>query len=203
MRVAEGWLARRRGQLKVTGTLLLTACFGFFLCDGKAFSQDGQEGPTGEELTELMIERARKDNEHQGEEVSRELRSIIIDKGAIAEETHQRMIGLRERGNPHIRKGLRLQEIEENPERIRVDTEKMREERIRMVQGGQTPRASEYRVVSRKVKVPQPAIEKVSTPDEPDEETPAGFPWVATGFAVAILLGVFGAMRWLQVKSVQ
>ena len=182
-------------------TLLLTVAFWAFLCAGKAASQDAPIAPTDEDLTKLLLERAENDRVQHGEKISPELRSKIINKGRIAEEAHNRLIGLRERGNPHIRRGLRLQEIEENPERVRVDTKKMREERIRMIRDRESPRASEYRVVSREVRTPQPAIQKPKVEESPEEEAPVGFPWMASALAVGILVGVFGAFRWLQVRS--
>jgi hypothetical protein len=188
---------------KYNEKLLLTIAFWAFLCCDKVASQDAKAVPTSDDLTHLLLERARKDREHHGEEISPELRSTIIDKERIAEEAHDRLVGLRERGNPHIRRGLRLHDIEENPERIRVDTKKMREERIRMIRDRQSPQPSEYRVVSREVNTPQPTTEVAKVDEAPDEVTPEGFPWVASVLGVGMLVGVIGGLglRWLQARS--
>jgi len=58
----------------------------------------------------------------------------LIDKGRIAEETYARLLGLREAGNPHIREGLEIGRIEEEPERTEVDMERLHEEAIRQVE---------------------------------------------------------------------
>ncbi len=61
-----------------------------------------------------------------------ELRALIINKPKIAEDTLQRVVGLREAGNPHIQtgEGLLLPGMMDVPELSRVDVEKLREERI-------------------------------------------------------------------------
>ncbi len=60
------------------------------------------------------------------------MRATIINKPKIAEDTLQRAVGLREAGNPHIQRGdgLLLSEMKDVPELSRVDTEKLRQERI-------------------------------------------------------------------------
>ncbi len=62
------------------------------------------------------------------------VKHLLLDKSKIARETHQRLEGLRQAGNPHIRRGLKLDTLQEDPKRSRVDLEKLREQRIRMIE---------------------------------------------------------------------
>src|SRR3989442_3758721 len=57
------------------------------------------------------IEDARKSTD----ELPQELKSIIIDKPKIAEESAKRAVGLREAGNPHIPSELLLSHIQDDP----------------------------------------------------------------------------------------
>jgi hypothetical protein len=61
-------------------------------------------------------------------------KEALIDKPWIASQTWERLVGLREEGNPHIRRGLLLSNIEDDPQRSQVDLEKLREERIRQIE---------------------------------------------------------------------
>ncbi len=72
--------------------------------------------------------------ETSDDELSPEIRETIIDKGKIAEETYQHLVGLREAGNPHIRQGLLLATIVDNPAKSYVDPEKNRRERIALIE---------------------------------------------------------------------
>lgn len=76
---------------------------------------------------------ALEESEAQSE-LSPEVRANLIDKGEIAERTMQRAVGLREAGNPHIAEGILLRELQEDPERSRVDLDRLREEQIQMVE---------------------------------------------------------------------
>src|SRR5262245_9507632 len=58
--------------------------------------------------------------------------AVLINKPAIAEQTLQRIVGLQEKGNPHIHKGLLLANLKEDPERVQVDREKLHDDMVRM-----------------------------------------------------------------------
>ncbi len=60
--------------------------------------------------------------------------SALIQKPRIAEETYERLQGLREAGNPHIRKGLKIANLRDHPERAQVDLEKLRAEAIARIE---------------------------------------------------------------------
>jgi hypothetical protein len=61
--------------------------------------------------------------------------AALIDKPRIAEDALDRLATLRETGNPHIRRGLLLAGIQEDPDAVRVDPGKLRADRTRMVEG--------------------------------------------------------------------
>lgn len=63
-----------------------------------------------------------------------EVRANFIDKVRIAEEREQRIVGLREQGNPHFHPGVLLEGAAPDPERSRVDTDALRERLIRAVE---------------------------------------------------------------------
>ena len=58
----------------------------------------------------------------------------LINKPRIAEQTMERLKGLQEAGNPHIKKGLLLQNLQVDPELSKVDTEKLHDRVIRLVE---------------------------------------------------------------------
>jgi len=76
------------------------------------------------------LEDARKSKD----ELPQELKSIIIDKPKIAEESAKRAVGLREAGNPHIPSGLLLSHIQDDPTVSRLSEEQVRQEQIRRIE---------------------------------------------------------------------
>ncbi len=60
--------------------------------------------------------------------------AALIQKPRIAEETFARLQGLREAGNPHIRKGLKIGNLQDHPERSQVDLEKLRADAIARIE---------------------------------------------------------------------
>ena len=181
-------------------TLVLTGLFWGLLCVGKAASEE----PSHEnELANIILERQTRERADYAE-IPAEVRQTIIDKGRIAEEAHDRLVGLRESGNPHIRGGLRLSEIQDQPELSRVDVKQLREERIRMFRERKPPRVSKYRVVkSRRIpKSVEPDVEGPAKPRErEDSDLQNGFPWLVSLFAAGLVLAVFGAVKWLEIQS--
>jgi hypothetical protein len=58
----------------------------------------------------------------------------FIDKVQIAEESMQRLQTYREAGNPHIREGLLLASIQEDPDLVKVDPLTLHEELVRITE---------------------------------------------------------------------
>ncbi|MBI4584909.1 MAG: LPXTG cell wall anchor domain-containing protein [Planctomycetes bacterium] len=92
------------------------------------------------------------------DELSPEIRETILDKGKIAEETYQRLVGLREAGNPHIRQGLLLSTIKDDPLKSYVDPEKNRRERIALIErrDPNAPQDEEGEEMEPRVEKPKP-----------------------------------------------
>jgi len=55
---------------------------------------------------------------------------MIFDKGKIAAEAYQRLVGLEESGRPHIPKGTVLEDAQEDPKATQVDLEALRQRTI-------------------------------------------------------------------------
>jgi hypothetical protein len=81
-----------------------------------------------------VLERLEDDQEQGQSSLSQEERANLIDKGRIADETLQRAVGLREAENPHIREGILLRQMEDDPNRSRVDLDDLRRERIHLIE---------------------------------------------------------------------
>ena len=63
----------------------------------------------------------------------------LIDKCKIAAETMQRLQTYREAGNPHIREGLLLASIQEDPALTKIDSQKLHQEMERVVERRELP----------------------------------------------------------------
>ncbi|HVR76203.1 MAG TPA: hypothetical protein VMT52_17870 [Planctomycetota bacterium] len=116
----------RRELLAGAAALLWTA-------SGLAQTADpGKDGSNDAIRALQRLESARES------ELPAHVRSHLIDKRRIADQALHRAIGLREAGNPHIQvgEGLLLPTIQEDPSRSRVDIDKLREERIAMIERG-------------------------------------------------------------------
>ena len=126
------------------------------------------------------------------EEITPELRALIIDKPRIAEET-VRMIGLRKAGNPHIQKGegLLLPDLNMDPRRSQVDLKKLRQERIAMIER-RAPRTPSTHTVTSPERKPRGAESKQAVATEEGRDTfGLGFPGVAVLFGALTLLWVW------------
>jgi hypothetical protein len=78
-------------------------------------------------------QREQEENSLEGTLTPQE-REQIVDKVEAVERASARRVGLREAGNPHIRKGLLLRNLADDPERSRVDAEALRRATIAQIE---------------------------------------------------------------------
>jgi hypothetical protein len=104
--------------------------------------------------------------------------SALLDKRRIAEESYRYLQGLRESGNPHIRKGLLLSNIRDDPGRQQVDLDQLRQKAILRIERRELPAD------------PPPGPEAASSARE--EKAPSGEPSPRPRPLKAVLLGITG-----------
>ena len=144
-------------------------------------AQDG--GGARRPMTAQEALRMLEADQPRSDSLPPEVEANLINKGKIAEQMAQRLIGLREAGDPHIPKGILLRDIRDDASRSRVDVQKLRVQRIRLIEADipepAPPRAAE----------PAPCQEAAARPGEllkSDAEESGSNLWVG-----AVLLGFF------------
>lgn len=120
--------------LSVLSTCILSGPLKAPAEDSNAIGRSSKEPAKPQEvLQNLEQSRERNDGLPPG------TKNLIIDKPKIAEQAMQRAVGLREAGNPHIRPGLLLSEIKDNPQVSKVDLQELREARLRIIERRDAP----------------------------------------------------------------
>ena len=122
-------------------------------------------------------------------ELSSSQRDAILNKPRIAEETRERLVGLREAGNPHIRKGILLERIQDNPEGQQVDQEKLRAEAIRRI---------ENREGLSLTAAPEGEASALSSEVPHSAPPPSNVDWIAVALGAAALGAVIAGVRLLR-----
>lgn len=163
-------------------TVRRLAALAFIWMLGSAMTLVAQDGggarrpmTADEALRKLEAEAPR------GDRLPPEVEANLINKGKIAEQMAQRLIGLREAGDPHIPKGILLRDIRDDSSRSRVDVQKLRVQRIRLIEAG-VPEFSPP--LAAEPASGQQATPRLSETLKSDTEKGSGHLWV-----VAVLLG--------------
>ncbi len=117
--------------------------FGFFLGLSPLLSQSSEKSikQHDQELKAVILsEHLKKSKRKQLKpDLSPEQQRKIVDKSRFVEGKEIRLVGLRERGNPHIQQGLRIEQIQEDRQRMKVDSSTRRKRMIAMVEKGKIP----------------------------------------------------------------
>jgi len=116
----------------------------------------------------------------RGERLDPRDESALLNKPRIAEEADRYLQGLRESGNPHIRKGLLLSRIRDDPGRQQVDLDQLRQKTILRIERRELPED------------PSPGPEAASPARE--EIAPSGGPSLRPWPLKAVLLGITGIL---------
>lgn len=177
-------------QLRSSRSFALLSVILLGLLPGMAGAQDGSDENEYERMQAHLERAARRRSTVQGEDgLTDAQRDQIVDKAALSEGREARLIGLRERGNPHIHPGLRLAGIQEDRERSRISPEARRRRLVAMFEKGTMPH-EEFSVDSRRL--PPGRVEEVKRQVEEaarvvEEEPRQIFSWPAALLTAASL----------------
>ncbi len=113
---------------------------------------------------------------------------LILDKPQIAKETYGRLRGLREAGNPHIRRGLLLRQIQTDPERSEVDREALREAHIRRIERREKLAHDPAPYLAHVVRQPPASSTAEGRPMPAPRRGTSPIAWIAGACCAAVLL---------------
>lgn len=101
---------------------------------GRAAPEPGPRHRTSVSAYEQLYEDVQSRDAPDAADHPEALRHLIVDKERIAQEAADRLRSLREAGNPHIARGLLLSTVETDPARARVDTDRLRQRWIHILE---------------------------------------------------------------------